>query len=462
MKFRVEEDSLGKVKVPNNAYYGAHTVRAMHHFKINVKFQPHFIKSYALVKQAAAKANIKTGRLDRKKGSAILRACKEIASGRFLDQFPLSVFQQGAGTATNMNLNEVIANRAIQLLGGKKGNYELINPNDHVNTSQSTNDTFHTTMHVAAATLIRKELLPALHSLEKSFQRKTKQFSRIIKSGRTHLQDAVPLTLGNEFSGYAAAVSENTERLEKSVEDLLEVNLGGTAVGTGINAEPKYQKYALQELSRLSKIKFKPAKNMFAATANMNAVVETSGVLRELAISLIKISSDLRLLSSGPATGLGEIKLPAVAAGSSIMPGKINPSIPEMVGMVCFEVIGNDTTIANAAESGQLELNVFMPVVAYNLLYSIEILAEACKTLDEKCVRGIKANEKRIREYLERNPVIVTALTPYIGYKKAAEIAKKSYESGKSIREICLEMKLFKEKELNKILDPKKLVKSRK
>lgn len=458
--FRKEKDSLGEILVPVDTYYGAHTQRAKENFPISgLKLQPDFIKTYAIIKKAAARANLTLKKLDEKKTNAIIQACDEVISGKYLDHFVVDVYQAGAGTSTNMNVNEVIANRANELLGGKKGEYNLVHPNDHLNMSQSTNDTFHTCTHIAVYTTIQEKLLPALKHLQAALEKKSHEFSHIVKIGRTHMQDAVPLTLGQEFSGYVGAISHLIKWVDNISESLLELSIGATAIGTSLNAGSKYVDIVIREINKITKKRFEKSKNFFNASQNQNVEAEVSGVLKSVAIGLSKISNDLILLSSGPNTGLNEIILPAVQPGSSIMPGKINPTIPEMINMVCFQVIGNDAAITEAARSGQLELNVYMPLVAYNLMNSVEILTNAINIFTEKCVKGIKANEKKIKEHLEKNPIIVTALTPYIGYQKAAEIAKEAYEKNKTIKEILLEKRLFTEREIDKILDLTKLVK---
>ena len=463
VRYRIEKDFLGRVKVPADVYYGAETERAKENFPISgMRVSKDFIKYYAIIKRSTALANIKIGKLDQKTGNAIVRACDEIIKGRFEDQFIVDVFQAGAGTSTNMNLNEVIANRAIEILGGKRGNYKLVHPNDKVNMSQSTNDTYHAAIHLSVYTLIKKELIPALILLEKSLYKKSKEFSRVIKVGRTHLQDAVPITLGQEFSGYASSTSRHKENISKASDPLLDMSLGGTAVGTGIEASKEYSKHAIAELNKYTGAKFRIGKNFFDIQQNLNEESLISSSLRDLAVALSRIANDLRLLSSGPNAGFGDIILPAVQPGSSIMPGKINPSVPEMFNMVCFEVIGNDATIALASESGQMELNVFMPIVAYNLVYSIKILSNAIRVLSKKCVSGIKANVDRLKANIEKDPSLATALAPYIGYSKASQIALKAHKENKTIKEVALEMKVMPEKELDKILDAKKLVKPHK
>ena len=456
--FRVERDTLGSIKVPKDAYFGAQTMRAIENFSISGHAQHfEFIQAYAVVKKAAAIANIKLGKLDRRLGIAIIKAAEEIVEGGFRYEFLIDIFQAGAGTCTNMNLNEVIANRANELLGGKKGDYHPIHPNDHVNMSQSTNDTYHTAIHIAAYKSIRQFLLPELEALENDLDRKAKEFSRILKGGRTHMRDAVPLTLGQEFSGYVSAVSHAIKRLENISDSLRELSIGGTAVGTGLNARNGYAEIAVHEINNMVRLGFRKSLNFFNASQNQNVEAEVSGGLKTIAITLNKIANDFILLSSGPGTGLNEIILPPVQPGSSIMPGKINPTMPEMLNMVCFKVIGNDATITEAARSGQLELNVYTPVIAYHLLDSINILSNGIRIFRKKCVQGIVANEKRIREHLEKNSMIATALAPLIGHEKAAEVIRMSYDKNIPVRDIILKMKLVSKEKLNRLLDYRKL-----
>ncbi len=458
MNWRTEKDSFGGLKVPSGAYWGAHTQRSLDTFRISSRKLPWCLtEALIIVKKAAAAANSRTGSLEKRKADAMMKACDEILSGRFKDQFLIDAYQAGAGTSQNMNANEVIANRAIELLRGKKGDYTTIHPNDHVNMSQSTNDVFHTAMHISAFTQIQKELLPSLKVLESSISKKSKEFMHIPKSGRTHLKDAVPVTLGQEFSGYAETARKSIKRTAQASEYLSELNIGGTAVGTGLNAGKEYKAIVLDWINRLTGIKFRHAGNTFEATQSADACVFVSSALKTLAVSLTKIANDLRLLDSGPAAGLHEITLPPVMAGSSIMPGKVNPSVPEMVNMACFQVMGNDECITHAGSAGQLELNAMMPVIALNLLDSIEILSNASAVFAEKCIDGIKANKEKCLEYLEKNPVIATALAPHIGYDKAAEVVKEAYEKGLPIREIVLRKRLLDKKELDKILDYRKM-----
>ncbi|MDE1860093.1 MAG: class II fumarate hydratase [Candidatus Micrarchaeota archaeon] len=455
MRNRIESDVLGNVRIPYDAYYGSETQRALNNFKISqLRMQPELIKTYAMVKLAAALANMRLGKLDRTKGRAISRACTEIIHGKFADQFTVDVFQAGAGTSTNMNVNEVVANRAIEFLGGKRGNYRLVHPNDHVNMSQSTNDTMPSVIRIATYLAIRKKLMPSLNILRGSLHQKATGFEKVVKIGRTHLEDAVPIRLGQEFSGYAGAVERSIRSLEAASSNLLELPLGGTAVGTGINAGPMYTKQVMIELGRITRARFTAAKNIFNLMQSRTDELEASNAITEAAVSINKIANDFRLLNSGPRAGIGDIVLPAVQPGSSIMPGKINPSIAEMVNMVCFQVMGSNETIKQASEAGQLEINVFMPVIAYNLLFSIEILSNASRTFEARCIKGIRANTGAINQHLERNLSLATALTPVIGYKKASRIARVAYLKNKTVKQVCLEMKVLDEKTLDRLLDP--------
>jgi aspartate ammonia-lyase len=455
---RTEEDSFGKVKVPSDAYYGPFTQRAMDNFPISgVSFPKSFIIAYAILKRSAALANAKLGSLDPKVAKAIAKACDEIIKGKYAEQFPIDVFQAGAGTSTNMNLNEVIANRALELMGHKKGNYKLVNPNDHVNMSQSTNDTFQSAVHIAAYMMIDERLLPALARYQNAIEKKSKEFSKVIKSGRTHLMDAVPITLGQEFSGYS--IEQAVRQIKSTSHDLLSLNIGGTAVGTGLNTYPKYRALFLKELNLQMGYYFTPAKNTFAMTQNLTTIAEVSSSLKELSLKLIKMANDIRLMSSGPYTGLGEITIPEVQPGSSIMPGKINPSMAEMLTMVCFKVIGNDSSITMAAQAGQFELNVFGPLAAYDLLESIEILANGVDIFTKRCIVSIKPNKDRLNYYFEHSPAVATALSPILGYAKTAELVKEAVKKNISIRNLVLQKKLLTKKQLDDALNPSKLTK---
>ncbi len=459
-EFRLERDTMGEVKVPSSAYYGAETQRAFQNFPISgLRLPREFIRAMALIKLSAARANMLLGLLDPSKGEAIASAAKEIMEGALFEQFVVDVFQTGSGTSTNMNLNEVIANRAIELLGGRRGDKSIVHPNDHVNMCQSTNDVFPSAIHVSAAETIGRKLIPGLRVLYDALEKKAKEFEDVVKAGRTHLQDAVPITLGQEFSGYASMIRHGIKRAEQARDSLLELPLGGTAVGTGLNAHPKYAEVAIGEINRLTGFSFRKAENTFEAMQGKDACVEASGLLKTIAASLMKISNDLRLLNSGPRTALGEIDLPAMEPGSSIMPGKVNPVIPEALGLVAAQVYGNDAAIAVCGSLGQLELNVMMPVIAYNLLQSIEILANGSRILGEKCVAGITADRKRCLDYAERTLMMVTRLTPKIGYDNAAKIAKRAMAENKSLRQIVLEEGVLRKGELDEVLDLKKMTK---
>jgi aspartate ammonia-lyase len=454
MTTRTERDPLGERAVPSDAYYGIQTARALENFPISGLRAPTLlVDATVLIKKAAAQANVTLGRLEPRVGNAITQAADEILGGRFRDQFVVDVYQAGAGTSHNMNANEVIANRAAELLGGARGDYLDVHPNDHVNMSQSTNDVFPTATRLALL-LGHRDLVVAARALAAALAIKAREFDEILKVGRTHLQDAVPITLGQEFSGFAACIDAAANALERASDQLHEVNLGATAVGTGLNAGDDYTAIAVGNLSRLTALTLIPAENRFRVTQSMGDVLAYSAAMRRLAVELGKIASDLRLLSMGPRAGLAEIRLPAAQPGSSIMPGKVNPSIPEMVNQVCFQVIGCDTTICAAAEAGQLELNVMMPVIAWNALHSSTILRNAMTTLRSGCVEGIEADAERCRELLERSTAVATALSPYIGYAKTAEIAKESVATGRSIRELVLARGLMDATQLDKILSP--------
>jgi aspartate ammonia-lyase len=439
MNLRTERDSLGVLKVPADAYYGIQTLRALKNFPISgLKPKPSYVEATVRVKKAAAKVNKALGLLSAKKTNAIIKAADEILDGKLREWFVVDVYQAGAGTSHNMNINEVIANRAIEILGGRKGSYTIVHPNDDVNMAQSTNDVCPTAIRIAA-TLETENLLRALQQLERAFRNKAKEFDPIVKSGRTHLQDAVPIRLGQEFGGYAVNVRKHSQEIREAQDRCMELGIGGTAAGTGLNAHPKYRKMMVEELSREVKIRFRMADDYFEAMQSLRPFVGLSGAVRNAAQDLIRIANDVRLLSSGPKTGLAEINLPPVQPGSSIMPGKVNPVMAEMLNMVCFQVIGCDTTVLLAAQAGQLELNVMMPVVGFNLLHEIEILTNAINVFVKYCVTGITANRKQCKAYAEGSMSIVTVLNPLIGYAKAAEVAKEYLRSGKSIKEIVME-----------------------
>ncbi len=451
---RIENDSLGPVEVPLEAYYGPETARAIQNFPISgLRLHPEFIRATVLVKKAAVEAHVSLGLLDGKIGKAIVTAADEILQGKFMDQFVLDAFQAGAGTSHNMNANEVLANRAIEILGGHKGEYKLVSPHDHVNISQSTNDAYPTFIRVASM-LLATPMITAIKSLRDSLAEKAKRFDYVVKSGRTHLQDASAIRLAQEFEAWAIIVGDDLKTIEASLDKILELNLGGTAVGTGLNADPRYVRLAVENLARYTGFKFRVARNFAALMQSMADFVNLSGALRTLSLDLTKIANDIRLLSSGPATGVGEIILPAVQPGSSIMPGKVNPSIAEMLNMVCFEVIGNDFTTMMAAQAGQLELNVMMPVIAHDLTQSLLILTNGITVFTNRLVRGIEANEKRCAELFEKSAGIALALNPFIGYEKAAEVAKEALKRGVSLRQVVLEKGLLSEAQLAEILDP--------
>ncbi len=456
--YRVEKDFLGEVKVPAEAYYGVQTLRGVNNFPISgLKLPREFIRAQGIVKRSAAKANMRVGLIDKKRGEALVQAATEVIEGKLDSSFVIDVFQAGAGTSQNMNANEVIANRAIEILGGKLGDYGLVHPNDHVNMAQSTNDTFHVAIHIAALESITNALLPALTTLRDSLDKKAHSFQDVVKIGRTHLQDAVPITLGQEFSGYASMLEHGLERMKSACSSLRELNFGGTAVGTGLNAHPKFIEYSIEEVNSFTKIDFRKADNMFEATQSLDAIVETSATLKVLAVSFTKIANDLRLLSSGPAAGLGEINLPSMQPGSSIMPGKVNPSIAEMFNMVGFQIIGNDLTVTMAGQAGQLELNVMMPIAAWNLLNSITIAANASRVFAKYCIDGITANVEVCKRHAEMSSALATALSPKIGYDKAAEIAKKSVVTKRSIRDLAEEMSGLSKEELDELLNIKRM-----
>ncbi len=453
-KFRIERDSMGEVRVPWNANYGAQTQRAIGNFRVSgIGFPQRFIRALALVKHAAAAVNQELGLLDGKMAAAVRAAAAEVMNGQHSREFIVDIFQTGSGTSTNMNVNEVIANRALAMIGKPRGS-KAIHPNDHVNMNQSSNDVIPTAMHVAALTAIRKELLPALRRLHAALTRKAKQFDRIVKIGRTHLTDATPIRLGQEFSGYARQIELSRERIRAAAIGLEELALGGTAVGTGINAHPQFAKRAIRRISAMTGVKFREAKNHFEAQASKDAVVYVSGSLKTLAVSLTKIANDLRWLSSGPRCGIGEIRLPDTQPGSSIMPGKINPVICESVLQVAAHVLGCDATIAFCGQAGNFELNVMMPIMALRLLEAIEFSANVVRIFTEKCIVGIEANKQRCNELVEQSLAMVTALAPIIGYDQAAEIAKDALNTGKTVREVARARKIVLDDELNAILDP--------
>ncbi len=456
---RMEHDSLGEMEIPAASYYGIQTQRAIDNFHISgvgINHYPNLIRAFGMVKKACAAANKKLGYLSPEKYKAIAQACDELAAGQLHEWFSIDVFQGGAGTSTNMNANEVIANRALELLGFHKGEYQHLHPNDDVNLSQSTNDVYPTAVRLAVL-LSHAELMTALDDLSYEFRQRGVEFADIIKLGRTQLQDAVPMTLGQEFEAFAINIKEDVARGDEIVKLFREINLGGTAVGTGINTEPEYSNLAIGELTRICGIEMSRASNLIEASWDMGAFVLYSGMLKRIAVKLSKIANDLRLLSSGPRGGLAEISLPPMQPGSSIMPGKVNPVIPEVVNQVCFQVIGNDVAVTMAAEAGQLQLNVMEPVIVYNVLDSMHMLVRAARTFAEKCVAGIQANPENARRHVEASVGIVTALNPYIGYEKAAALAKEALKTGRTVRELVVEKGWLTEAQLDDILDVAKL-----
>ncbi len=448
---------MGEVRVPEDAYYGAQTERAVRNFSISgLRFPRAFIRALGLIKKAAAETNTELGLLGADIGQAIAQASQEVLEGTFDNQFVVDIFQTGSGTSANMNANEVIANRAIELRGGRVGSKE-IHPNDHVNLGQSSNDVIPTALHISALEEIERSLLPALLRLRDSLDSKSKEFNDVVKIGRTHLQDAVPIRLGQEFSGYASMIEHSVRRIKGVRPHLSELAIGGTAVGTGLNCHPEFPGKVVRRISEWTRLNFREAENRFEALAARDAAVEVSGALKTIAVSVAKIANDLRWLASGPRCGLGEINLPVLQPGSSMMPGKVNPVIPEAVLMVSAQVTGNDVTINVAGQSGSFELNVMKPVIIYNLLQSVQILAAAADVMTGKCVAGITANEPHIREMAERSLAVVTALTPAVGYERAAKIAQESYRTGQTVREVCRQMELLPEEELNRVLDLRKM-----
>ncbi len=453
--YRVEKDSLGEVRVPADAYYGAQTQRAVENYPISgVRHPRHFVLACAYVKKAAALANRDLGSLEPRIAEAIAAAADRVLAGEFADQFVVDVFNSGAGTSFHMNVNEVLANIAIESLGGKRGDYNLVHPNDHVNCGQSTNDVIPTATRLGALLMLR-DLMPALDGLVAAFRNRAEAFDGVIKAGRTHLQDAVPVRLGQEFGAYAVAVAKAARAIEAAGAACAELGIGGSATGTGLNTHPDYAAKTVAYLCQLTGLELRPAPDRFEAMQSQGPAVQLSAALRGLAIELIRIANDLRLLASGPTTGLAEIILPPAQPGSSIMPGKVNPSIPEMLNMVCFAVLGNDLTIAAAAQAGQLELNVMMPVIAYKLLDSLLVLTNAVRVFTERCVRAIEADTERCRAYAERTLGLATALNPHIGYLAAAEVVKESFATGKPLRDIVLAKGLLSAEQLDRILDPR-------
>jgi len=451
---RTERDTMGELAVPTNAYYGVQTARAIENFPISSLRMPRsMIKAMGLIKRAAAAVNQSLGLLTQQPADAIKQAATEVMEGKFDAEFPVDVFQTGSGTSTNMNTNEVISNRATELLGGTRGS-KLVHPNDHVNLGQSSNDVIPTAIHIAASETIQHQLLPALTRLHRALAKKAKDFDAIVKIGRTHLQDATPVRLGQEFSGYARQIELGIARMKRAQEALSEVALGGTAVGTGLNCHPEFSSKVMAAISQETGCSFREATNHFEAQSTQDSLVEASGELRTLAVSLMKIANDIRWLGSGPRCGLGEIQLPETQPGSSIMPGKVNPVIAESMTMVCAQVIGNDVTVMIGGQAGNFELIVMLPVMAYNLLQSIELLATVSDNFAAKCVEGITANKERCQSLIEQSLAMCTALAPEIGYEAAAKLAKEAYRSGKTVREAAKEQKVLPEKQLDELLDP--------
>tara|TARA_Y100000590_G_scaffold136870_1_gene156638 strand:- start:6681 stop:8069 length:1389 start_codon:yes stop_codon:yes gene_type:complete len=459
MKFRKEYDSIGVVKVPVDKYWGASTERSKKYFDIgDFLVRPILIKSIAIIKKAAAKVNYNNKDLDKKIANSIIKASDEIIKGKLHENFPLKVWQTGSGTQTNMNVNEVIANRAIELLGGKKGTKKPVHPNDHVNKSQSTNDVFPTAMHISIAMKTRDLLIPSLNLLNKELKKKVKKFKKIVKIGRTHLQDATPLSLGQEFSGYQSQLEKCIERIKNALNEIYSLAQGGTAVGTGINTRKNFDKKIVKEIKKITKIPFKPAKNKFAALAAHDAIVNFSGTLNTTAVCLMKIANDIRFLGSGPRAGYGELILPENEPGSSIMPGKVNPTQCEAVTMVCVKVIGNHNGITMAGSHGHFELNVFKPLIIHNILQSIHILSDSTKSFGKFCISGLKADKNRIKQMLDNSLMLVTALSPKIGYDNAAKIAKRALKNKTNLKSEAIKSGLISEKDYDKIVDPKKMI----
>ncbi|MDF1592291.1 MAG: class II fumarate hydratase [Desulfobacterales bacterium] len=455
MEFREEKDTMGTISVPENAYYGAQTQRAVENFPISgLTFPQEFIHALALIKQCSARVNKELGLLPPEIADAVIAAAREVLAAKHADQFPVDIFQTGSGTSTNMNMNEVLSSRANEIITGQKGGKSPVHPNDHVNLGQSSNDVIPTTLHVAAVTAIRNRLLPSLQVLHSSLSDKAAAFADIEKIGRTHLQDAVPVTLGQEFSGYVRQIELGTDRIKAAEVRLVELALGGTAVGTGVNTHPEFAPRVIALIAEHTRAPFREAVNHFEAQAAQDAAVETSGALKTLAVSLTKIANDIRWMGSGPRCGIGEITLPSLQPGSSIMPGKVNPVIPEVVVQAAAQVMGNDATITLGGQSGNFELNVMLPVMAYNLLQSISLLSAAAEVFAHKCIKGITANRRKCFSNIEQSLALVTALVPLIGYDRAAGIANKAYDTGKTVREVALDEKVLSEAELNRLLGP--------
>ncbi len=452
VKFRIDRDSLGEVKIPDDVYYGAFTARAIQQYHVTgQRSHLYLIMAFVMIKRSAAIANMRTTSLDKKRGNAIVKACDEVLSGKYLDQFVVEAINSGAGTAFNMNVNEVIANIALEILGQKKGKYDIIHPNDHVNMSQSSNDTFPTAMHVSILFNL-KQVIPVLDDLIKSLNKKAREFSGFQKIGRTHLMDALPVSLGKEFAAYSTSVAKARDAIVAARKELEYIALGGTAVGTGANTPKGYRNIAISELGKISKLPLKPQQDMQYSLQSKFAVANLSSTLRNLAVEIGKISNDLRLMASGPVAGLSEIGIPVVHAGSSIMPGKVNPSLAECMNMICFNIMGNDTVVALAAQAGQFELNVMLPVMLKAVLESTDMLRNFVPIFSHNLIDGLSANKQKLRQYIENSPVIVTLLSPKIGYQKSAELYKESLKTGKTIRQLVISKGLMSEKEVSSLL----------
>lgn len=459
MNYRIEKDTMGEIQVPVDKYYGAQTARSLMNFKIGGdKFPREMIRALGILKKAAALANKELGTLSPEKADLICRAADEVIEGKLDEHFPLVVWQTGSGTQTNMNANEVIANRAIELAGGQLGSKNPIHPNDDVNKAQSSNDTFPTAMHIATVEQIHKSLIPMVRKLRDALQKKSEEFKDIIKIGRTHLMDAVPLTLGQEFSGYVQMLTNGLERIEAALPRLYELALGGTAVGTGLNTHPKFAELSAQKIAEITGLPFVTARNKFEALATHDALVEFHGVLKTLAASLMKIANDIRWLGSGPRCGLGELHLPENEPGSSIMPGKVNPTQSEAMTMVCAQVFGNDVAVNFGGASGNFELNVFKPVIIFNVLNSIRLLSDACESFTDNCVVGIEANVDNIKKHLENSLMLVTSLNPVIGYDNAAKVAKKAHAENKTLKQAAVELGLLTPEKFDEIVRPEKMI----
>jgi len=459
MEYRIETDTMGEMKVPADKYYGCQTARSLTNFRIGTETMPReIIRAMGILKKAACLVNMDLGKMPKDKGDLITKAADEVIDGKLDDHFPLVVWQTGSGTQSNMNSNEVISNRAIELAGGKLGSKDPVHPNDHVNMGQSSNDTFPTAMHIAAVEEIHRRLIPMVTQLRDTLAKKSDAFKDIIKIGRTHLMDATPLTLGQEFSGYAAALSLGLERIDDCLKRLYPLALGGTAVGTGLNAHPEFAERSAAAIAKITGKSFVTAPNKFESLATHDAIVEASGVMKTLACSLMKIANDIRWLGSGPRCGIGELNLPANEPGSSIMPGKVNPTQCEAMTMVCAQVIGNDVAVNVGGASGNFELNVFKPVMIYNLLQSIRLIADSCEMFDGKCAVGLEPNEAAIRKHLTNSLMLVTALNPHIGYDNAAKVAKKAHAEGTTLKEAVVALGLLTEKEFDEKVRPEKMI----